>query len=249
MLSKAQIKTIKSLSVKKYRDELGLFIAEGDKLVEELLHSDFALKHLYITSNSNIKSDKAEIITEPEMQKITGLKTPSVSFAVFKIPKHKLNIKEFKDELTIALDDIQDPGNLGTIIRIADWFGIKHIICSLHTADCYNPKTIQATMGAITRVKLYYIDLAHELASARDEGIPVYGTFLSGNNIYLEKLNSNGIIVMGNEGQGISAEIEKIITNKLFIPPYNAGNTSESLNVATATAITCSEFIRQIKWS
>lgn len=244
MLSKAQIKLITSLSVKKYRDEHLLFLAEGDKLIADLLQSTLNIKYLYTTPASNIKHPKAECITEEEMKRISALKTPSASLAVIAAPQHTLNINSLKDELVLALDDVQDPGNLGTIIRIANWFGIKHIICSPHTADCYSPKTIQATMGAITRVNIYYTNLAKALSTAQLNNIPIYGTFLEGNIIYSETLPSAGIMVMGSEGQGISAEIEALVTHKLFIPPYN-NTSSESLNVAVATAIVCSEFRRR----
>lgn len=243
MLTKAQIKLITSLAVKKYRDEHALFVAEGDKLITELLQSALLIKQLYLTEKSKLQHANAEPVSDAEMKKISGLKTPSPSLAVIEIPQHVLNISALKDELVIALDNVQDPGNLGTIIRIADWFGIRHIICSANSADCYSPKTIQATMGAITRVKVYYTDLIKTLNQAR-QNMPVYGTFLSGEVIYTEKLNTNGIIVMGSEGQGISPEVEACINRKLYIPPYDSGNTSESLNVAVATAIICSEFRR-----
>ena len=245
MLSKTQIKTITSLSVKKYRDELGLFVAEGEKLVSELLMSSFHVKYLYITTKSGIEHNKAEIISDIEMRKISGLKTPSSSLAVIDIPKYTLNIESLRNELVLALDGVQDPGNVGTIIRIADWFGIQHIICSPFTADCYSPKAIQATMGAIIRVNIYCTDLITIFNEAKKHGIPVYGTFLSGDNIYTQNLKNTGIIIMGSEGQGISSDIETLVDYKLYIPPFGQGNTSESLNVATATAITCSEFRRR----
>ncbi|MDR1056725.1 MAG: RNA methyltransferase [Prevotellaceae bacterium] len=242
---KSQIKFITSLSVKKCRNEYGLFVAEGEKLVEELTNSSFNLKHLYITDKSRLKYSGAELVSEFEMKKISGLKTPSTSLAVVEIPKHTLNIKLLQNELVLALDDVHDPGNLGTIIRIADWFSIRHIICSFHTADCYNPKTIQATMGAITRVNVYYADLLSTLSAARELNMPVYGTFLAGNNIYQENLSDSGVIIMGSEGQGISPALEELSNYKLHIPPFDEKNTSESLNVAVAASIVCSEFRRK----
>ena len=173
------------------------------------------------------------------------LQTPQDVLAVFKIPEHNCGLEIARTELVLALDGIQDPGNLGTIVRIADWFGIKHIFCSNDTADIYNPKATQATMGAISRVELHYIDLAKELKQLSKQ-IPVYGTLLNGNDIYKSELSNNGIIIMGNEGNGISKEVCSLITAPLYIPSYPAdAPTSESLNVAVATAITCAEFRRR----
>jgi TrmH family RNA methyltransferase len=165
---------------------------------------------------------------------------------VFKKIQTEYCIESISKQISLALDEIQDPGNLGTIVRIADWFGIKDIFCSINSCDAYNPKTVQATMGAIGRVKIHYIDLLSFIQKA-NKHMPVFGTFLNGTNIYTEKLSPNGIIVMGNEGNGISHEIEQLIDNKLFIPNFPLGEkTSESLNVATATAIICSEFRRRM---
>ena len=172
------------------------------------------------------------------------LKTPQQVLAVFRQPEYVLNTSILRDSLCLALDDVQDPGNLGTIIRLADWFGIEHIICSSNTVDIYNPKTVQATMGGIARVKTYYTPLPDLIRSLGD--IPVYGTFLDGKNIYGQPLSRNGLIVMGNEGNGISKEVEALINQKLYIPNYpQERETSESLNVAIATAIVCAEFRRQ----
>ncbi len=249
MLSKALIQKVSSLSHKKFRDELGLFVVEGDKLVEELLGSDFTVEHLFITQGStlaNIKHPKKEIADEKDMKRMSGLKTPSHSLAVIQIPQYTLALEKLKNQLTIVLDAIQDPGNLGTIIRLADWFGITNIICSPDTADCYNPKVVQATMGAITRVKIHYLSLK-ELLSTLDPSIPIYGTFLDGENIYNSKLSNNGLLVMGNEGKGISKEIEVFIQHRLHIPSFAQNEQgSESLNVAIATAICCSEFRKRV---
>lgn len=248
MPSKALIQRVSSLSHKKFRNELFLFVAEGDKLVEELLSSDFTVEHLFVTQGSdleNIKHPQKELVNEKDMKRMSGLKTPPLSLAVVQIPQYSLAIDQLKSQLTIVLDAIQDPGNLGTIIRMADWFGITNIICSLDTADCYNPKVVQATMGAITRVKIHYLSLV-ELLSALDPSIPIYGTFLEGSNIYNSKLTGNGLAVMGNEGKGISKEVEPFIQHRLHIPSFAQNRQgSESLNVAIATAICCSEFRRR----
>ena len=169
-------------------------------------------------------------------------------FAVFYRPQYRLDIKNWFDnrELILALDSIQDPGNLGTIVRIADWFGIKHILCSKSTVDVYNSKTVQATMGALARVELYYVDLLDVLHLCKDDNIPIYGTFLDGESVYHKELEAFGVIVMGNEGNGISSLVADMVTDKLLIPSFPHGSvTSESLNVAVATAIVCSEFRRR----
>ena len=165
--------------------------------------------------------------------------------AVFEKPKHGFSIPEISRKLSLALDDIQDPGNLGTIIRLADWYGVTDVFCSTHSADVYSPKTVQATMGALARVRVHYVDLPSFLDEVKDE-IPVYGTFMSGTNIYSAQLSEHGVIVIGNEGNGISAEVENRITHKITIPNYPFGSqTSESLNAGIATAITVSEFRRK----
>lgn len=248
MPSKALIQKVSSLSHKKFRDELRLFIAEGDKLVEELLNSTFTIEYLFVTQDSSLKErnhSKKEVVNEVVMKRMSGLKTPSRSLAVIKIPQLVLDIDKLKCQLSIVLDEIQDPGNLGTIIRLADWFGISNILCSPDTVDCYNSKVVQATMGAITRVNIHYMPIKELFASLPSE-IPIYGTFLEGSNIYDSKLSNNGILVMGNEGKGISKEIEIYIQHKLHIPSFSQSEeSSESLNVAIATAICCSEFRRR----
>lgn len=249
MPSKAILQKVSALSHKKFRDELRLFVAEGDKLVEELLSSKLTIEHLFVTQDSalaNHKHQQKELIGEKDMKRMSSLKTPSQSLAVIRIPQSKLDKEMLKDRLTIVLDEIQDPGNLGTIIRLADWFGITNIICSPNTADCYNPKVVQATMGAIARINIHYTPLAEFLLSFSTDDIPIYGTFLDGSNIYNSKLSSNGLLVMGNEGSGISKEAESLIQHRLHIPSFaQHGMGSESLNVAIATAICCSEFRRR----
>ena len=235
MLSKNKIKYIRSLELKKKRKEEQVFVAEGHKLVGDLL-GHFPCKLLIATSNwlkMNHSATANEIIevTQEELSRASLQKTPQEVLAVFVQPSYDLNPEVIKSSLCLALDDVQDPGNLGTIIRLADWFGIEHIFCSAGTADVYNPKTVQATMGALARVKVHYCSLPQLIESLAD--IPVYGTF--------------GLIVMGNEGKGVSPEVEKLINKKLYIPNYpQERETSESLNVAIATAVVCSEFRRRL---
>ena len=248
MLSKNKIKLITSLSLKKFRDETGLFVAEGTKLVTDLattFHCELLISNQQrVEEVKAIPADEYNVADDEQLQKISSQKHPQGVIAVFrKSTSTAPTEQEFESQLMLALDDIQDPGNLGTIIRLADWFGIKNIFCSELSADTYGSKVVQATMGALARVNIHYLNLEDFLSGLNN--IPVYGTFLEGKNIYSEKLSENGIIVMGNEGNGISPKIEKLVTNKLLIPnfPKNAP-TSESLNVAVATAIVCSEFRR-----
>lgn len=251
-LSKNKIKYIQSLKDKKSREECGTFVVEGDKMVAELL-SVMKCQLLiatpdFIQSNFIQQANIDEIIevSKPELSKASFLKNPQQALAVFYQPDYALDKEQLKEQLSLALDCIQDPGNFGTIIRLADWYGIENIICSTDTVDIYNPKVVQATMGALARVKVHYVDLHTYLKSV--EGIPLYGTFLDGDNMYEQELTQTGIIVMGNEGNGISSEIETLITNKLFIPNYPQDReTSESLNVAIATAIICTEFRRRLQ--
>jgi len=248
MLSKNKIKELTQLHLKKYRNLQAVFIAEGNKLVSDLLLV-FPCQTIVATEDwlfAN-KPTATEIIvaSESELKKISLQKTVQQVIAVFKQPNYSLDKKALSNSLSLALDDIQDPGNLGTILRIADWFGIEQIFCSLHCADVYNPKTIQASMGAIARVKVFRVDLASFLQDIATK-IPIYGTFLDGNTIYQETLTHHGIIVMGNEGNGISKELEKFIDKRLFIPNFPADRlTSESLNVGAATAVICAEFRRR----
>lgn len=248
MLSKNKIKFIRSLEMKKNRKENGVFLAEGNKLVSEL-SAHFKCKLLVATSqwldsNRNINADETIAVEKEELSRASLLKTPQDVLAVFEMPHYETSDDDPKKELCLALDDIQDPGNLGTIIRIADWFGIKNIFCSHGTADAFSPKTVQATMGALARVKIHYCDIK-ALISGLDD-VPVFGTFLDGNNIYESELSANGLIVMGNEGNGISKEVSALINKRILIPNYPQGNeTTDSLNVAIATAIVCSEFRRR----
>lgn len=251
MLSKNDIKNIKSLELKKFRDEKRLFVAEGHKLVGELLGVFkcvlLAATDEWLAGNGRIPADRVEAVTADELKRASLLRSPQDVLAVFCIPDDKAAMKEAAAKnLVLALDDVQDPGNLGTIVRIADWFGIKDIFCSKGTADIYNPKAVQATMGALSRVKIHYTELADEIA-ALPASVPVYGTFLDGETIYDTKLSGNGVIIMGNEGNGIGREVGKTVNRKLYIPNWPAGAaTSESLNVAIATAIVCSEFRRRL---
>ncbi|MCF0245113.1 MAG: RNA methyltransferase [Bacteroidaceae bacterium] len=232
MLSNAQRKLIRSLEHKKYRTLHGLFVVEGPKAVREFM-----------------KYQEPEILlTDVEdIRQVSFLQHPQDMLAVFKIPSFEQSEGDkevFEGKLVIALDGVQDPGNLGTIIRIADWFGIKTIVCSKDTADAYNPKTVQATMGSLARIDIIYVDSLSEWLETLPAGMPIYGTLLDGDNIYQQKLSKEGVIVMGNEGKGISDEVRKLVTHKLLIPSFSNGDTAESLNVAIATAITCSEFRR-----
>lgn len=246
MLSKSIISHIHSLAVRKYRTESGEFLAEGPKLVGDLagnLHCSLLVAtEEWMASNPRIKADRKETVTPQELKSASLLQNPQQVLALFRIPEDNTDVSIAEKELCLALDDVQDPGNLGTIVRLADWFGISHIFCSKGTADIYNPKAVQATMGALARVSLHYIDL--QKAVDRLAGrTPVYGTFLNGKNIYTSPLQQKGLIIMGNEGKGISPTIEQAVTEKLTIPNYPEGReTSESLNVAIATAIICSEF-------
>ncbi|WP_163408947.1 TrmH family RNA methyltransferase [Flavobacterium ajazii] len=240
MISKNQIKLISGLHQKKQRFANQLFFAEGVKVIQELLQSNFELELLFTTQNDfeKVEISKRISITDQELKKISALSTPNTCLAVFKIPAENTIIDS---GLIVALDDIRDPGNLGTILRLCDWFGIQQIICSKETVDIYNPKVVQATMGSITRVNVNYVDLKSYITNAKT---PVFGTFMNGENIYQSELPKNGIIIMGNEANGISAEIEKMVTNRLTIPRFGELQKTESLNVATATAIVLSEFKR-----
>ena len=241
MLSKSQIKLITSLEQKKNRERHGLFIAEGIKGISELLNSRFELESLYTTDAKLIATpSKTSFISAAELKKISRLKTPQVALALFKIPESD---SPKLQGLTIALDGVRDPGNLGTIIRLCDWFGVEDLICSKNTVDCYNPKVVQATMGSISRVNVSYIDLEELITANPDIGI--MGTFMDGENIYNSKMASNGILVLGNEANGISAPIEKLVSHKLGIPQFGNSGETESLNVASAAAIFLSELKRR----
>ncbi|MDN3596746.1 TrmH family RNA methyltransferase [Zunongwangia endophytica] len=240
MVSKSQIKLITSLGQKKYRQKNGLFVVEGIKVIRELLNSDFQLEKLFASEAIfDISEDQFVLADERELKKITFLKTPQTALALFKIPQPKL---ETLDDLTIALDGVRDPGNLGTIIRLCDWFGVKNLVCSKDTVDCYNPKVIQSSMGSITRVNVIYENLAEFL---QDQDLVTYGTFMEGENVYQKQLQEKSVLVMGNEANGITSEIEKLISEKISIPQFGQSQETESLNVATATAIFLSEFRRK----
>lgn len=247
-LSKNKLKYIRSLKEKKYRSEYGTFVAEGNKLVTDLL--PYMRCQLLVATHDFLYDLDTSIIEEvlevndSELAQASFLQNPQQVLAVFYQPQSDASI-DINGQLVLALDSIQDPGNLGTIVRLADWYGISHIFCSLDTVDIYNPKVVQATMGALARVNLHYVDLVDFLD--KNSEIPVYGTLLDGADMYEQEITPHGIIVMGNEGNGIRPEIEKRVTRKLYIPNYPKGRTtSESLNVAIATAIICAEFRRRL---
>lgn len=247
MISKNQIKFVRQLEQKKYRQREGLFVAEGPKVVGDLLRHGWQPKALYATSAwegvGGMTGSGVVQVSDEELQRLSFLQHPQQVLAVFPMPENREMPPLKQGRLYLALDGVQDPGNLGTIIRIADWFGINAIYCSTDTADVWNPKVVQATMGSIARVSLYYTDLPQMLKSAE---VPVYGTLLDGEDIYSQSLSSDGIIVMGNEGNGLSAPVRELVDRKLLIPSFNSSpDMAESLNVAIATAITCSEFRRR----
>ena len=249
MISKNQIKLIRSLELKKNRRRENLFVAEGPKVVGDLLQAGYVPHSIFSTT---VQPD-AQLITDEELRRISFLQHPQEVLALFEIPtansprnatlSPREQLTANSQQLSLALDGVQDPGNVGTIIRIADWFGIDTIYCSPDTADVYNPKVVQATMGSIAHVHIIYCDLLELFAHCQ---CPVYGTLLDGKNIYEQPLSADGIIVMGNEGNGISEAVRQHITHRLLIPNYHTGeHTAESLNVAIATAITCAEFKRR----
>ena len=240
MVSKNQIKLITSLQQKKFRQQHKLFLAEGVKVIQELLDSNFVLEHLFVSDSilDAVNNSQKTIVIEAELKKISCLATPNNCLALFKIPEAKAPIQK---GLIVALDSIRDPGNLGTIIRLCDWFGVEQLWCNEQTVDVYNPKVVQATMGSIARVAVTYLDLEKQLQNST---IPVFGTFMDGKNVYQENLPQEGILVLGNEANGISQNIEKLVTNRLAIPRFGKLQQTESLNVATATAIFLSEFKR-----
>ena len=247
MISKNKIKYIRSLELKKNRNKEGKFVAEGFKVVDDLLAlqpADLIVATQEWLHGKHLAAQTEVIeVTEEELKKVSFLQHPQQVLAVFRQATsgdYSINTSE----LSLALDGVQDPGNLGTIIRIADWFGITHIYCSQDTADVYNPKVVQATMGSIARVKVEYGNLL-ALVESLPADVPVYGTLLDGDNIYQQQLENRGLIVMGNEGKGISPALAKKVNRRLLIPNFPEGRaTADSLNVAIATAITCSEFRR-----
>ena len=245
MISKNQIKYIRQLELKKYRKREGVFVAEGPKVVGDLLRR---YQPVAIYATAEWQGEGATPITDDELRRISFLQHPQQVLALFPIPETSAAANSqfliLNSQLSLALDGVQDPGNLGTIIRIADWFGIDTIYCSEDTADAYNPKVVQATMGSIAHVNIVYTDLLR-LFDNLPPSYPVYGTLLDGENIYRQSLSREGIIVMGNEGNGISEAIRQKVNRRLLIPCFREGDTAESLNVAIATAITCSEFKRR----
>ncbi len=239
MVSKNQIKLVKSLQQKKYRNQHGLFVVEGVKLIKELLDSRFKAQTIFTTEVSAFNGQDAvvESVTEAELRKMSGFTTPNTVIGVFEMAK--IGNIDFSDWI-LAVDDVRDPGNLGTIIRLCDWFDIKHLVCSKNTVDCYNPKTLQATMGSIARVQVGYTDLEDFL---RKTDLPIFGAFMEGQPVYTTKMPEKGILVMGNEANGISSEVQALVSEKISIPQFGK-NSAESLNVATATAILLNEIRR-----
>ncbi len=240
MLSKNQIKEITALHHKKYRYKQNLFIAEGEKIIRDFLDSNIEIYHIFYTDDvlfADINNKNKTKVSFDELNKISALSAPNNCLAIFKIPK--CSNETFINKSILVLDKVQDPGNLGTIIRTCDWFGVDLIVCSLDTVDVYNPKVVQASMGSLARIKVFYTDLYEFL---KDKQSFCFGTFLNGNSIYEQKIPNDAIVIMGNEANGISAEIEKLIKNKILIPQKSNHFKTESLNVAIATAIILSEW-------
>lgn len=254
MISKSRTKFITSLRNKKVRDEEKLFVVEGDKLVKEFLFTRVPIRMLlakpeFLNSlHPDVKKavNEIEAISYDELKRISTLKTPHNALAVVCMPEHEMNISEIINQICVALDFVQDPGNMGTIIRAAGWFGIKNIICSKDCVDVYNPKVIQASMGALLHVNVFYSDLKELFISAAQSSVPVFGTFLEGDSIYDHKLDKKGIILLGNESKGISGELIPFVTDKIKIPKFsNAVEGIDSLNVGMAASIVFSEFLRK----
>tara|TARA_B110000240_G_C13339706_1_gene384954 strand:+ start:43 stop:774 length:732 start_codon:yes stop_codon:yes gene_type:complete len=239
-ISKNQLKLITSLSQKKYRQKHHLFIAEGVKVIHELLNSTFKIEILFCTDDfeTTISNDKIVRVSENELKKISTLKSPNKTLGIFKIPEEK---PIQSSGLIVALDAINDPGNLGTIIRLCDWFGISQLICSKDTVDCYNQKVVQASMGSLTRITIHYTHLQNYLTESK---LPSFIADMNGKNVYKTSLPKEGILIMGNEANGVSEDIKNLIQHKISIPRYGETQETESLNVATATAILLSEFKR-----
>jgi TrmH family RNA methyltransferase len=252
MISKQKIEMIRSLKDHKGRELTGLFMAEGSKLVFDLLKTSLVPAGIFITTeglstcNSGLLPVDAVHISVKEMERITSFKNPSTVLALFKIPDVIPFTKDSFQGLNLVLDRIQDPGNLGTIVRMADWFGTSHLFCSPDCADLYNPKCVQSTMGALARVQVLYLDLSELLKEAAVNKIPVYGAYMEGENVFETELSSNALIVLGSEGKGISPELSPYLTKKISIPAYPADNRElESLNVAVSASIICAEFRRR----
>ena len=257
MISKNQLKYIRQLEQKKYRRREGVFVAEGTKVVGDLLQR-YRPEAVFATADWQAPAGiTPQLVTDDELRRISFLQHPQQVLALFPLPVNckpstvnskpstvNSKLSTLNSDLSLALDGVQDPGNLGTIIRIADWFGISTIICSEDTVDAWNPKVVQATMGSIARVNIIYLNLPDFLDTLPAD-FPVYGTFLDGDNIYTQELTPNGLIIMGNEGNGISEAVRSKVNRRLLIPDFHQGPTADSLNVAIATAITCSEFRRR----
>ena len=248
MISKNLIKFIRSLESKKNRERSGLFVAEGPKTVGDLAAvsqpKTIIATEEWFDKHASGSAAECIVASDDELRKVSFLQHPQQVIGIFHIPQNTFNAETCNKELCLALDKVQDPGNLGTIIRIADWFGISTILCNEGTVDAFNPKVVQATMGSIARVNIVYTDLAKTLDNLPD-GIPIYATSLEGGNIYSQELSTKGIIVMGNEGNGVSQEIMEKANRTLYIPSYSKTDGIDSLNVAIATAITCAEFKRR----
>lgn len=237
-ISKNQLKLITSLSQKKYRQKHKLFVAEGVKVVNELLNSSFELDQLFATEDFDTQNKNCQIISNEELRKISSLKTPNKVLGIFKIPAEK----EISNKgLILVLDDINDPGNLGTIIRLCDWFGITTLVCSNETVDCYNQKVVQSSMGSLTRLAIKYLNLKEYLSNTE---LPTFIADMDGENVYKKELSKEAVLIMGNEANGVSDEIKSLIKHKISIPRFGNLQETESLNVATATAILLSEFRR-----
>ncbi len=253
MISRQKIEFIRSLAHKKDREQAGCFVAEGEKIVFDLLKTDLNLLEVYCTGEilstceSIIKSKSAIQLSHKEMERISAFKNPSSILALFRIPIVKKVTEDTFPGINIVLDGIQDPGNLGTIVRMADWFGISNIFCSPECADLYNPKCVQATMGALARVHVHYLDLTELLKMAAEFKVPVYGTFMEGENLYKTELAEKALIILGSEGKGISDKFLPFLIKKISIPAYPVGRKElESLNVAVSAAIICAEFRRRL---
>ncbi|GAB4507315.1 MAG: RNA methyltransferase [Allomuricauda sp.] len=238
MVTKNQIKLVVSLKQKKYRSQHGLFVVEGEKVVRELIEAAVKPFALFVDDSTLLKKfEDAELVPPQVLKQMSSLTHPSGILGVFHMmePRDKT-----KTDWTVVLDAVRDPGNLGTIIRLCDWFGVDELVCSSDTVDCYNPKALQATMGSIARVSVTYTNIADYLSESER---PIYGAYMDGASVYRTNLGENGILVMGNEANGISEEIGKLITERISIPQFG-GSTTESLNVATATAILLNEIRR-----
>lgn len=251
MLSKNKIKYIHSLEHKKYRSEAGVFVAEGNKMVADMLPyfrcELLVAQPSWMATQGDLPACELVVAEEEDLRRASFLKSPQEVLAIFRQPEWRLEEADPRTQLVLALDGVQDPGNLGTIVRLADWFGIRDVVCSTDTVDVFNPKTVQATMGALSRVHVHYTELEHYLHEEAERHTPLYGTFLDGEDLYEKKLTPNGVLVMGNEGNGIRPAVEACLNERIYIPNYPQGaSTSESLNVAIATAIVCSEFRRRM---